>query len=345
MAADLVVPVAETVGMVPGARVQQQPRRLDRPAGHDHHLRFREVAPLLAVLRPDEGHADRSPARVGLHALGDRLRHQLAQAGREGARDHRVVGAVLGLGRAGEAHAVPAPDARLAPAVGNGVDEQRDGTGRPAEPSRAALQRRRLWARRHRRQGIAAAARKASLERSAVARGPQLPFRAFVEGLQVVVRDRPVGERAAGGDPIRRGHAEVLGQEAPRLRPVDPGASADAGGVVVVARLVRTDRALAALGIHEDPRVAVHRRARVVPVEGEALVAQVVAADLVEAERRSALQQEDAAAGLRQHGRDDATARAGAHDDRVVVRHASSRSNPVIRQETPPWLPPCAGSA
>ena len=76
---------------------------------------------------------------------------------------------------------------------------------------------------------------------------------------------------------------------------------------------------LSALVIHDDPWIALCIRPGVVPVERQALVAQLIASDVLEAPLRPALQQQDAFACFRQYSGRNSAARARPHDNHVVI--------------------------
>ncbi len=317
---DLVVPVAEAARLARGRRVQQQPRRLDRPRREDDHLRARLHRP---VVRVEVGHADRAAGRVGGDPRHHRPGDEVAAAGREGAGDQGVVRAVLGVGRAGEADAVLAADTGRPALVGLRVDQQRGRQGLPAERRRAPAQRPALTVGRQGRQGVAAVGGPAARGGVAVTGDADLALGALVVGNEIVVAERPVGQRTARRDAVLAGHAEVRGQEAPRLGAVDDRAAADPGGDVVVAALVRPAQVGPALPVHQHARVAVERRAGVVAVLREAVVAQVVAPLPRERVPAAPFEQQDALPRLGEDARRHPAARARADDDDVVVRHAA----------------------
>ena len=153
-----------------------------------------------------------------------------------------------------------------------------------------------------------------------VAGNADFPFGPLVPGRQIVVSDRPVGQRGTVGHAVARGHAEVVGVEAPRLHAIDGGAAADAVGEVLVFAIVRRDDALAAVGGDRDPRVAGHRRAGVDTVGREPLIAQVVAVAAVGiGAPRPALDDEHPFARLGEHARRDPAPCPGADDDHVII--------------------------
>ena len=195
----------------------------------------------------------------------------------------------------------------------------------------------------HRRHRVVPVARPALGASGAVATHPDLPLGALVVGRNVGVADRPVGQRAPGRYAVGAGHLEVERQVAPGLRAVHPRTTAHTGGVVLVRILMWAERALVAIQIHEHARIALQARAGVVPVARVAVVAQVVARDVLEGELAPALDEQHGLARLGQHtGRDPATG-PSAHDDDVVGAHPVT-SKPIIRQDTPSRLPPLPGS-
>ncbi len=89
------------------------------------------------------------------------------------------------------------------------------------------------WQRRHRQRTLARGAE--DIVR-VVAGNADLPFRFFVVGLEIVVRDGPVVERAAFHRSVSGAQAEILFHETPCHGAIAEGASANAGGVVAVGR-------------------------------------------------------------------------------------------------------------
>jgi len=92
---------------------------------------------------------------------------------------------------------------------------------------------------------------------SALPRDADLPLGAFVPRRQVVVADRPVGQRGTFGHAVSAGHVEIVAVKAPGLRAVDQRARADGRSDVLVASVMRGEEVLGAVAIDEDARVAV----------------------------------------------------------------------------------------
>ena len=113
----------------------------------------------------------------------DREGDELAAAGREGAGEHGVLGAVLAVARAGKADAGAALDAGGAPGARHGVDQERRGQGRDAPSASAPRAGARAGgAARHRRHRVVARARPDRGRARAVAGDADLPFGALVPG-------------------------------------------------------------------------------------------------------------------------------------------------------------------
>src|SRR5262249_54825492 len=132
--------------------------------------------------------------------------------------------------------------------------------------------------------------------------------------------------------------SEIFGEEAPRLGAVNLRAAADAHGVVVVA--VADGVYHAAFGI--DAGMAFEGGAHAVAVKREAMIAEVVARDLVEGVMLAALQEEDGLTDLSEEAGDDVPRSAGANDDHVHI--CVQGLNPTICQEMHFGLPPLPGS-
>jgi hypothetical protein len=63
----------------------------------------------------------------------------------------------------------------------------------------------------------------------------------------------------------------------PGLRSVNAGSASDAGGIIVVIRLVRCDYSRTAFRIDEDARIANQCRTSVMPIDSDPLITQVIA--------------------------------------------------------------------
>ncbi len=106
---------------------------------------------------------------------------------------------------------------------------------------------------------------------------------------------------------------------------------------------MRLQRALVAIQVHQYAWIALQARAGVVPVARVAVVAQVVARDVVKRELASTLDQQHALARLGKDTGNDPATGPGAHDDHVMDAHPVT-SKPIMRQDTSPRLPPLPGS-
>src|SRR5581483_6559152 len=238
--ADQPAGVRQAVRKAAGRGVQQQPRRLNRVAGHHHRL-----GPLLAVVDAPLGvrlvvaDADRSALAVDRDLVGHALRPDLgAVLDRIGnmADQDAALGADLAAEQAEAAHdAVRAlaerPGRNGDRASGDDRDPELDTTLDQFLPSGAGLER-----------GVGVAVRLAPRIIGRAGDGVLL-IHLDVVRLQVVVADRPVH-----GDAIQRSHPEVRGMEAGAERGVVNGAAADPAAGVVGTQL----QGLAAAG---DPQV------------------------------------------------------------------------------------------
>ena len=268
MAADLVVAVADAVGVRGAAAGEQEPGGLDGTA-----RRRRRRRRARSASRPSARRAGRTPStrphRIDRRARSARHRStSVGVAGGQGSGDHGVVRAVLGVGRAGEPDALATAHAAGPAVAGLGVDEQRHRTGRQAE---TRPHRRRstadLGVRRQRGHRVAGRAVPLDAVGAGVAADPERVLGPRVVRFEVVVGDRPVGQRAPVGHAVGAGHAEVGGQEPPRHALVHAGAAADGHGVVVPTGVVGAlDDLPAPVGSDQHPRVADQRRAGVVAV-------------------------------------------------------------------------------
>ncbi len=177
-----------------------------------------------------------------------------------------------------------------------------------------------------------------------VARNAYFPFRLLVGRCQVFISDRPVGQAAPVGSAIFGRHAKVIRQEAPGHRAVNHGAAADAGRIVAVAAAQRPDNGFVTVRADGDARVALQIRPDIDAVLRQALVPQVVASDLRKCQPPTALQEQDALAGLGQQTRRHAAARSGPDNNGIVIGHPVTL-NPIISHAAPSLLPPLPGSA
>jgi len=120
---DLVVLITKTVRVVRRVRIQQQPRRLNRPCRHDYYFRARAVGFNFPCSLNEIRHAGHVAAVIGLNSLRYCFRYESTVAGCQRAGNHRVMRAIFGIGSAGEADAVFAGDTGVPPAVRQGVDK------------------------------------------------------------------------------------------------------------------------------------------------------------------------------------------------------------------------------
>ena len=119
----------------------------------------------------------------------------------------------------------------------------------------------------------------------------------LVEGLQVVVRDGPVFERAPHRHAVGGAHLEVLGHKTPGLRSPTERSTAHAGGIVLVRSLAGYYGVSRTLRINPNPGIALVLRTKCAAQDGGALVAQVVLAAVVSGVPLAALQQNYAQSG------------------------------------------------
>src|SRR5262249_10300497 len=129
----------------------------------------------------------------------------------------------------------------------------------------------------------------------------------------------------------------------PGLRAEHARAAADGHGVVLVTVLVRADHPLRPVGVDKHARVALKVGAGVVAITAEAVVAQVVARNVVIGQVAPALDQQYAFAGPGKPAGSPPPAGACPDDNCVISGHART-SKPIMRQETPSRLPPLPGS-
>ena len=355
MAADLVVAIAQAVGKQPALRIQQQPRRFDGAARHDH-----DVGELFlpAAVGIDVGHAARAAAIVGEDPGGRALGAQFAVAGGQGDGNDGVLRAVLGVHFAGEAAAPAAAHARAAAVVGNAVARHGQMKGMQAETFCRRLQDAEFAIGRQRRHGQIALAR--SFERRAriIAGDADLVFGLVVKRLEIVIGDGPVFERTALGRAVGGAHAEILRHVAPGLRAVTQSSAAHARGVVVVCALAGQD------DVRLRPFASTHTRGlpsssgpKAFPRTRGALIAQIVFAAVMGGVPLAALEHHHAESGGGQLLGDDASRGAGADDDRIHALHrfdpavrsycarprSGGSSSPSMRQLTASRLPPWRG--
>ena len=189
-----VVAVGETVREERALRVQEQAGRFGRRGGDDH-----EVGGLFLqmIVRIEVGDARHAPLRVGEDFLHHAFGAQLAVTGGERLRNHGVVRAAFGVHFAGEAHAPAAAHASAAPVVGNGVARYRRVEGVQADQFGGLPENLVLAVGRKRWHGQRLLARRFEGIVAVVAGDADLPFCFLVEGLEVLIGNGPVGERAA----------------------------------------------------------------------------------------------------------------------------------------------------
>ena len=207
--------------------------------------------------------------------------------------------AVLGIHRAGMAHALAATRACGTIPVGPRVDQQGHRRGGPAQASCCLAQH--LASAVGRERGKRVAARPGTVASMARSAGhAHLPLHQVVVGLEIVVGDRPIGQGRSLGDAVLAGHAERLWCEPPPLAAVEPGSAAQHHGVVVVAEIVGL-KGLLAVFVFDGPGIPHRRYALAEPEDGGAVVAHRVPADFCGLEGAASLHYQHRASGCGQH--------------------------------------------
>ena len=341
VAPELVAVVAQPSRVTIRSAGQQQSCALDRRRRDDHVARLER--PLLAGALVDGPYARDPAGRVGGHLQDPGSRDQLAP-GLDRRREQGVVGPVLGIAGARETDALAALHALPAPGSGHRVDQHRHRTRCQTELFGATPQHLSLGVVRQRRHGVRRGASALVTVRGSVPAHADLLLDPRVEGLQRVVLERPVGQRAALRHAVGGRQVEVFRRQPPGHALVEPGAAADNVGQGAVAGLPWGHDMLHLVRIDVDPDSAVVKIGRcVVAVAAEPVVAQVVVADVLVAQDLASIEHQHAQAGLGQDRRGDAAAGAGAHDDRVVG--VGCVPKPPARQAERGWWPEQAGRA
>ena len=247
-----IVAIAEAVGKKTGFGIQQQAGRFRGRSGNHHEVGglFAPVAALVEVF-DSRGAALLVGHDFPDHAFGA----QRAVAGGEGARDHRVVRAALGVDLARKAHAPAAAHAPAPAVVRHRVAQHRKIKRMEVQPTCRGFQDLVLAAVRQRGHGQRPAARPFEDVVRVVTGNTDFPFRLGVVGLQVLIADGPVVQGAARHGAVRAAHAKVFLEVAPRHGAVTEGTATHARGVVVVSAVTRYHHLLAALGVHDDAPV------------------------------------------------------------------------------------------
>ena len=204
---------------------EQEARRLDRAAGHDHEIGVHRVRDAVGPDVLDPG----GPAPVRDDAADVRLGHELGPAGRHGLGQerHRVA---LGVDRAAEERAEAAVVASRAAVVGDAVGGRRRLVG--VEPDLLRRRGRQHGAvhgrpRRHRIGARAPGCERVGPGASGHADGP---LHLGVVRLELVVVERPVVDRRLLLRPVGGAEPEVLLPEARHLAVGVRPATTDRGG-------------------------------------------------------------------------------------------------------------------
>ena len=212
VAPDLVAAVGQSVREARRARAEQQRGAADR-AGRDDHVARAHLA--RGAVGGAVVHAARTP--LGVHADLERARpgddFGLAGGARRGDVDRERRG--LGIHRAAEARALAAVHALRAPVEDAAVDRHRQREGMQAELLRAGLEQARGRTVDMRRVRVGVRARHLEGVRARPTRDPERLLGLRIEGLELRVADRPVGEVGAGDRAVAAQHAHLVGAEAP----------------------------------------------------------------------------------------------------------------------------------
>ena len=118
---------------------------------------------------------------------------------------------------------------RRTPIARFGVDEQRNACGRPPETLGRDRQTLTLGRQRPRCHRVAALA---GVHGRRFTGDAELPLDLVVIRLQILIGDRPVGQRRSLRHAVDARHSKVVRVEPPRLGTEDAGAAADRDGVV-----------------------------------------------------------------------------------------------------------------
>ena len=76
----------------------------------------------------------------------------------------------------------------------------------------------------------------------------------------------------------------------PCLRSVNTCSTSDAGGIVVVIKLMRFDQSRPPVGIDEDARITNQLRTSVMTIDREPLIAQLIATDVCKTQHWTSFQ-------------------------------------------------------
>ena len=139
-------------------------------------------------------HVDRGASAPSRTATASASKTIVGVPGGQSPRQEGVVSAVLGVHRAGVPDAGRAAHAGGPAVVRHAVDRQRDRAPGPAQPFGGARQQFARGLGTHRRHRIALRARRPGGQRPLLTGDSELPLRAGVVGLHLVVADRPVGQ-------------------------------------------------------------------------------------------------------------------------------------------------------
>jgi len=149
-----------------------------------------------------------------------------------------------------------------------------------------------------------------------VAGDSDLPLCLFVVGLEILIGDGPVVQRAAFHGAVGGAQVKILFYEAPCHGSVAEGTAADAGGVVAVGPVSGRNNVVMPGGINVNTRIAIVGTEGISQHAG-ALVAQVVFALIEGRELFATLEENDAQSSLGKFFGDDAASGAATYDHRV----------------------------
>jgi hypothetical protein len=126
VAPDLVVLITKSVWVMSRVGIQQQARRLNRPSRSDYYFRTHRMRLRSILVLNDIRYAVNVAVWVRFDSFRYRIGYEFTASCCQGSRNRRVMGASLGVGRAGETNAVFAGYAGATPAVRQSINKQWD---------------------------------------------------------------------------------------------------------------------------------------------------------------------------------------------------------------------------